>query len=297
MAFDLRKAEALLAVVETGSFEQAALRLHLTPSAISQRIRAMEEQLGQPLVVRARPCRTTPAGQKILLYLQRTRLLENEWRDELALPEQGWLNVAIAVNHDSLATWLLPALSDCLQRQRILLEIIVDDQSQTRMLLEQGLALAGISSQQGTLRGCVAEPLGQMRYRLVATPAFVRQWFAQGLTRAAALQAPLIVFNRKDDLQWVHRDALPCHFVPASESFMQAITLGIGYGLLPDLQAADWISSGRLLDLAPDKPTDVTLYWHRWQVQSPRLEALSAAIAAAAGARLNPLRPGPPDRV
>ena len=295
MSFDLRKGEALLAVVETGSFEQAATRLHLTPSAISQRIRAMEDELGQPLVIRGRPCRATPAGQKILLYLQRSRLLENEWRAEMTSADAGWLSVPVAVNNDTLATWLLPGVASSLLRQRILLDLTLDDQTQTHTLLEEGRAVAGLSSRPDAMRGCVAEPLGIMRYRLLATPDFIHRWFPDGLKREAACQAPLLVFDRKDALQWnllenrlgMHRDAMPCHFIPASEPFMQAMLMGLGYGMLPELQAAPALSAGKLVELAPDSPVDVPLYWHRWRVQSPRVECLSEAVKdAAAGCLL-----------
>lgn len=299
MQFDPKKNQALLAVIETGSFELAAKKLHLTASAISQRIQAMEEECGFPLVVRARPCRATLAGKKILLYLQRSRWLENEFRAELSSSSDGWLSIPIAVNNDSLGTWLLPGLTDFLQAQRILLDITVDDQAHTHTLLEEGLALAGISSQSETIRGCVAEPLGIMRYRLLATPVFKQRWFPEGLTASAARQAPLLVFDRKDLLQWtllehelgVQREALPCHYVPGSEPFLQAVTLGIGYGLLPELQARSALELGQFVELAPHAPTDVMLYWHRWRVQSPKLESLSAAIRAAAREWLRPAHP------
>lgn len=47
---------ALAAVIECGSFDAAADRLHVTPSAVSQRIKALESRVGQVLVVRDKPC-------------------------------------------------------------------------------------------------------------------------------------------------------------------------------------------------------------------------------------------------
>ncbi|WP_051318850.1 HTH-type transcriptional regulator ArgP [Chitinimonas koreensis] len=290
MQLDIRKGEALLAVIETGSFEQAAARLHLTPSAISQRVRAMEAELGTPLLIRARPCRATRAGQRLVQYLRRSSLLEDEFVAELAEEQARPLSIPVAVNNDTLATWLLPALADFLLDEQLLLDITVDDQDHTYTLLEAGLALAGVSSEPRPMRGCVAEPLGVMRYRLLAAPRFVARWLPDGLTREAARRAPLLVFNRKDMLQaqFLQRQlglaagSYPCHYVPASESFLAAIRLGLGYGMAPELQYGEAVVRGELIDLAPAHPTDVALYWHRWKVQSPKLERLSAEVLRAA---------------
>ncbi|MES2150757.1 MAG: LysR family transcriptional regulator ArgP [Pseudomonadota bacterium] len=285
---DTRKGEALLAVIDGGSFEQAATLLHLTPSAVSQRVSAMEAELGMPLIIRGKPARATPAGQRLVQYLRRSRLLEDEF---MADSEDGpMLRVALAVNNDTLATWLLPGLASFLAAERILLDIALDDQDHTTTLLAQGQALAGVSSEATPMRGCQVAALGVMRYRLLATPAFAQRWFGAGLTREAARLAPLMVFDRKDGLQagFLLRElglpagSYPCQYVPASAAFLQAIRLGLGYGMVPELQFEQLVASGQLLDLAPDKPTDVALYWHAWRVQSPKLERLSAQVIAAA---------------
>ena len=294
---DTRKGEALLAVIDSGSFEQAALRLHLTPSAVSQRVSAMESELGMPLIIRSKPCRATAAGQRLVQYLRRSRLLEDEFladgADTLANP----LSVALAVNNDTLAIWLLPGLASFLIREHILLDIMLDDQDHTYTLLSQGLALAGVSSEPRAMRGCEVQTLGAMRYRLLAAPSFAHKWFPQGLEREAARIAPLMVFDRKDTLQssFLLRErglapgSYPSHYMPASEAFMSAIRLGLGYGMIPQLQYGELVETGELLDLAPDKPTDVILYWHAWRVQSPKLERLSAQVLAAARSALKQL--------
>jgi LysR family transcriptional regulator (chromosome initiation inhibitor) len=290
---DARKGEALLAVIDSGSFEQAAVRLKLTPSAVSQRVSAMESELGMPLIIRSKPCRATAAGQRLVQYLRRARLLEDEFiadSGELARP----LSVALAVNNDTLATWLLPGLAAFLIREHILLDIMLDDQDHTYALLSQGLALAGVSSHALPMRGCEVQPLGAMRYRLLAAPAFAARWFPHGLQRDAARVAPLMVFDRKDNLQadFLQRElglppgSYPCHYMPASEAFVEAVRLGLGYGMVPELQFGDALASGALVDLAPAVPTDVMLYWHSWRVQSPKLERLSAQLVAAARAVL-----------
>jgi len=294
MVPDTRQGEALLAIVDSGSFEQAAALLHLTPSAISQRLGALEAAVGTPLLIRSRPCRPTAAGQRLVQYLRRSRLLEQEFLAELHADEAQPTSIAVAVNNDTLGTWFLPGLSEFLIRENVLLDIILDDQDHTYTLLERGLALAGVSSEPKPMRGCTAQFLGIMRYRMLATPDFVRRCFPDGFNRVAARNAPVLTFDRKDLLQsnFIKKElglipgSYPLVYVPSSDPFVAAIRLGLGYGMLPHQQYKDMINTGELVDLAPGKYKDVELYWHSWRVQSPKLEKLSAEVIAAAAAAL-----------
>lgn len=290
MKLDSRQCEAVLAVIDSGSFEQAAARLHLTPSAVSQRVRALETFLGAPLVVRTRPCRATPAGQRLLQHLRRVQSLEDDLQADFAGEQAAPLSIAIALNNDTLASWFLPALAPFLSREEILLDLTLDDQDHTYTLLEAGRALGCVSTEAQPMRGCAVEPLGAMRYRCMASPDFRARWFGKGMTRTAVQRAPVVVFDRKDRLQadfllkhyGVTEDAWPRHYVPAAEPYMQAIALGLGWGMLPELQMQDLYKRGALVDIAPQRPTDIALYWHSWKVQSPRMERLSRALVQAA---------------
>lgn len=294
MRLDSRQCEALLAVIDAGSFEQAAASLRLTSSAVSQRVRALEESLGSALILRTRPCRPTPAGQRVLRYLRRVQTLEQELQDEFARDEAAPLSVSIALNNDTLASWFLPALAPFLTSQNVLLDLTLADQDHTYALLEGGQALGCISTEPRAMRGCSAEPLGAMRYRCMAAPGFRAHWFKNGMTRAGVRRAPVVVFDRSDRLQadyllqhfGLDEGAYPCHYVPASAAYLQAIELGLGWGMLPELQMGALRSSGALVDLAPQRPVDVALYWHSWQVQSPRMELLSKTLVQAARAVL-----------
>ncbi|MGK5025620.1 HTH-type transcriptional regulator ArgP [Janthinobacterium sp. RB2R34] len=290
MELNPKHTEAFRAVIETGSFEQAALKLHLTSPAISQRVRALESQLGNALIVRSRPARATRTGQRLMQYLKRARLLEADLEAELAVQQDAPLSLVLALNADSMGTWFFPALADILSRERVLLDLAVEDQDHTYTLLETGMAIGCISTEPKPMRGCSAEPLGVMRYWLVATPAFRQQWFADGLTRAAARKAPVVAYTRKDTLQSTYlqqalglpEGAYPCHYVPGATSHFNAIRYGLGYGMVPELllQANP---DGQLVErLTPKQPADVALYWHTWKVQSPRMEQLSRQIVAAA---------------
>ncbi|WBS05073.1 LysR family transcriptional regulator ArgP [Pseudoduganella sp. SL102] len=291
---DTRHCEAFLAAAETGSFDAAAAQLNVTPSAVSQRIAALESALGSPLLIRSRPCRTTAAGQRLLVHLRRSRLLEEEFLAGLRDESAASLRIPIAVNNDTLATWLLPGIADFLQRERVTLDIVLDEQNYTYGLLEKGEAVAGVSSEPTAMRGCTVQPLGIIRYRMLASPAFAARWFPDGFERNAARQAPVVVFSRKDRLQadFIQAElgllpgSYPVHHVPASDPFLDAVKLGLGYGMLPSQQVGDAVAAGALLDLAPGKHTDVPLYWHAWRVQSPALERLGEAVVAAARASL-----------
>lgn len=290
MKLDPRQCEAVLAVIESGSFEQAAADLHLTPSAVSQRVRALETFLGTPLIVRTRPCRATPAAQRLLQYLKRVQSLEDDLRAEFAGEQAAPQSISLALNNDSLASWFLPVLAPFAIAEQVLLDLILDDQDHTYSLLETGRALGCISTESQPMRGCGVEPLGAMRYRCMAAPEFRARWFARGMTRAAVGKAPVIVFDRKDRLQadfvlkhfGLPEGSYPRHYVPASDPYMQAIVHGLGWGMLPELQMGSLRERGLLIDLAPSRPIDVALYWHAWKVQSPRMERLSRALVAEA---------------
>ncbi len=290
MNLDPKQTEAFRAVIKTGSFEQAAQRLHLTPPAVSQRVRALESALGSALVVRSRPCRPTETGQRLLQYLKRASMLEADLLADLAERSDAPLVVVAALNADSLGTWFFPALAEVLIRERVLLDLIVEDQDHTYNLLETGLAIGCISTEPKPMRGCTASPLGSMRYRLVASAEFRRRHFAQGLNRNAARKAPVVAYTRKDSLTssfllrrlGLPEGAYPCHYVPGSEPHFSAIRYGLGYGMAPERLAAPALEQGEVVDLAADAPLDVALYWHTWKVQSPRMENLSRQIVEAA---------------
>lgn len=296
MTIDPRRSAAFLAAIDCGSLEAAAAQLKVTPSAVSQRIAALEQELGTPLLVRSRPCRPTAPGTRLLQYLRRSTLLESEFLAEMKI-DPGAGRVTLAVNNDTLATWLLPVLAPVLDAEGLLVEFILDNQGHTFSLLEGGHAVACISGETEPMRGCSASPLGVMRYRMVASPAFARRWFPDGMTRAAAQRAPLVVFDRKDAMQssfllthfGLPDGAYPFHYVPASDPFVHAVRHGMGYGMLPEEQCGAFLDNGELVDLAPALFHDVPLYWHAWRIQPPRLERMGAALVKAARGVLLPL--------
>ena len=282
---------ALVAVLDEGSFEGAARRLSVTPSAVSQRIKALEDRLGQVLILRHSPCTATPAGERLLRSVQQMRLLEAEALQAFQVDDDGAAptSVAIAVNADSLATWFLSALTNLHEQHRLLFDIRVEDQDHSTDLLRDGSVLGAITASARPVQGCNVSKLGVMRYLPVASPAFVARHFAQGLDAISLGKAPMLVFNRKDALQWrfMHRVtrarlAPPMHYLPSSTAFVEGAALGLGWAMAPGSMLTKSFAEGALKPIAPDHWLDVPLYWQHWSIRSNTLSTVTKALLQAA---------------
>ena len=289
---DYAALSALAAVVREGSFERAARALHVTPSAISQRIRQLEERVGCALVVRDQPCRPTETGRRLCQHVDRVRLLEQDLQGALPgldLPAPRRVALPVAVNADSLATWLAPALAAFAAASPVLMEVAVDDQDHTAEWLRSGAVVAAVTGLARPAAGCDSRPLGSMRYLAAASPAFVARHFADGVGAGSLALAPSLVFNTKDELQarWArrlcHRHVeLPRHTLPSTEAFVAAALAGMGWGMHPQALIAPHLASGALVELVADAPLHVPLYWQHARAASSLLDAFSGAIMAAA---------------
>lgn len=282
---------AFLAVLDEGSFEAAARRLNLTQSAISQRIKALEDRLGQVLIVRQAPCRPTPAGEQLLRRVRPMQTLEEEvLADFLPDAEVQHRNVCLAVNDDSLETWFLPALAALHAAHGYTFDLRVDDQDHTLDLLRDGSALGAVTADAKALQGCNVHPLGTMRYLAIAAPAFKAAYFGVGVSAASLATAPMIVFNRKDRLQarylrTVTRATLspPVHYLPTSTGFVEAAALGLGWCLVPESLASTALQRNAVVELDPARWIDVPLYWQHAAIRSTTLQRITTALREAAG--------------
>lgn len=293
---DYAALHALAAVVREGSFERAARALHVTPSAVSQRVRLLEERVGCALVVRGQPCMPTDTGRRMCQHMDRVRLLEQDLNDALpALATEGAarVNLPVAVNADSLATWFAPALAAFASQAHVLMSVSVDDQDHTAEWLRTGAVLAAVTGTARPASGCNSQLLGAMRYVAAASPAFVARYFASGVGAGSLGQAPSLVFNTKDELQarWVrrlcHRHVeLPRHSLPSSQAFVTAALAGMGWGLHPGALIAPHLADGSLVELVPDSPLDVPLHWQTARAASGLLDGLTRQVAAAARSAL-----------
>ena len=285
---DYKLLQALARVVGEGGFDKAARQLHITQSAVSQRIRLLEDQTGMVLLTRTLPPQPTAEGKALLKHYIQVRQLEADLSRELELADgPGFRTLALGINADSLSTWFYPAVAGFLEGAKILLDLRVDDQDQTHKLLRNGEVLACISSEKTPVQGCRVLHLGTMTYRMVAAPAFRAAYFPEGFDREGLPEAPAVIYNHKDDLhtrfltQQFDSDCIrtvPAHYLPSPEQFLGVILDGRAYGMVPDLQSGPSLGDGRLVDLVPDARLDVPLYWHRWNLGSRLLDEFSKAI-------------------
>jgi LysR family transcriptional regulator (chromosome initiation inhibitor) len=292
---NLDQLRTLVAVVDLGSFDAAAAHLHVTQSAVSQRIRALEDSAGRILVRRDRPVSTTDSGEALLRTARQMLHLEEELAHELddGPGPQGHVVLAVACNADSLATWFLDAMVDVHGSGRVVFDVRREDESLSAELLRRGEVMAAVTSESSPVQGCRALPLGAMRYLACASPGFVDRHLSEGSLTSALGRAPVVDFDRSDGHQNRHYRRLarreptgPRHYVPSSHDHLRAVTAGLGWGLLPEQLATPGLLAGDLVELSPELPLDVPLYWQHWKLHSPDLDALTDAVLDTARAAL-----------
>ncbi|PZR44908.1 HTH-type transcriptional regulator ArgP [Paraburkholderia fungorum] len=284
MNFDRQQLEAFSAIVETRHFGRAATLLNVTRGAVSLRLKALEEEFGTPLVVRDGNF-PTPAGEVLLRHIRVLKILEADTQQQIKPMDGMRPRVAIAVNADSLATWF-EAVAWEIAENNVALELIVDDQDYTLPLLAKGEAMGCVSTSSNPPTGFLAEPIGTMEYECVASAAFAEKFFPRGLGLHGVLAAPAVLYNRKDGLhaQFLERfldfeiKNYAAHYFPSPSALLAVIEKGIGYGLVPCLQAKPLIDSGKLIRLAPDHKVEVNLYWHHWETAPSNAQAISELV-------------------
>ncbi len=284
---DYKLLEALAVVVQEGGFDKAARRLRLTQSAISQRIKQLEEQIGHVVIARSNPPQATKIGQKIVKHFLQINRLEGDLFDSIVPKDQKeFVTLAIGTNRDCLATWLKPALQDFLVKNKVVIDFRAADQEQTHQLMKDGEVMGCISVKDAAMQGCKVEFLGRMKYWLVATPGFVAQWFAGGVDASGIREAPLVCFDHKDEMhhqffQTVMKEVpgqLPIHYVPSTRTYADFIYSGLAYGLLPEQECQRLLNDKQLVSLFPQRPVFVDLYWHFWNLKSALLDKFSSQL-------------------
>ena len=295
MPFQFDHLSTLTALIDEGTFEAASERLHVTSSAVSQRIRAMEQSAGKVLVRRTNPVTPTEAGDAVLRYARQVLLLDQDVLSELRQGGEGQRDhVPLAVNADSLSTWFLEALAELPAELGAVFEIHREDEEHTTSLLRSGSVMAAVTSTPEAVQGCSVQGLGVMRYQAVCSPEFAERHGLRGVEGLDA--APVVNFDRKDELQDRFLRNLtgegstgPRHYVPASEDFARTVLLGLGWGADPEQQCRAHLESGRLVALAPEHPVEVRLFWQRWNLRSPLLDRITECVRTEAALRLHPM--------
>jgi LysR family transcriptional regulator (chromosome initiation inhibitor) len=293
MSFDPTHLASLAAVLRQGAFDLAAAELGVTPSAISQRIKLLEEQVGAPLVLRGTPCSGTPAGLRLAKHAEELGVLEAQVIRDLGLTDTAApARLRLAVNADSLATWFVDALAHV---PGLLFELVIDDQDHSAGWLRRGDVSAAVTASGKPAPGCDRRALGSLRYIATASPAFMADWMPNGPTAEALSNAPCMIFNVKDQLQsrWIEQATgqklrPPCHMLPSTHAFVDAALAGIGWGMNPETLVRTHIAEGRLVPLDADLPLDVPLDWQVSRSMATALIPLSRSVMAAAGRHLQP---------
>jgi LysR family transcriptional regulator (chromosome initiation inhibitor) len=285
VSLDAQQLAAFAAVIELGSFDAAASRLHVTPSAVSQRIKALEHGVGQVLVKREKPCTATVAGVPLLRLAAQTALLESEALAEMSGGQAERTRVALAVNADSMSTWFTAVLGDL---PDVLFDVRIEDQDHSARLLREGAVLGAVTTERRPVSGCRTQSLGVMRYVPVASPEFADRHLAEGLTAATAATAPSLAWNREDALQdmlvrKMFRRSIghQVHYVPTAEGFRAATAGGLGWAMYPEQAASAALADGSFVLIA-DAHLDVPLFWQCWKLDSPTIDAVTAAVRSAA---------------
>lgn len=258
--------------------------LHVTPSAVSQRIKSLEQRVGQVLV-REKPCRATAAGVPLLRLAAQTSLLESEALAETTGGSADIIRIAIAVNADSMSTWFTADLGGL---PDILFDIRIEDQDHSARLLREGAVMGAVTTERTPVPGCRVHPLGMTRYLPVASPAYLDRYLSEGFTREAAAIAPSIAWNRDDALQdmlvrkaFRRTVARPVHCVPTAEGFGAAVRAGLGWGMYPEQLAAQDVAQGTFVRVS-DLFLDMPLFWQCWKLDSPLIKSITDTVQFAA---------------
>ncbi|UVE18648.1 LysR family transcriptional regulator ArgP [Pseudomonas sp. LS44] len=295
--FDYKLLAALAAVIEQAGFERAAQVLGLSQSAVSQRIKLLEARVGQPVLMRVTPPAPTEIGRRLLNHVQQVRLLERDLQGQVPALDEGGLpeRLRIALNADSLATWWASAVGDFCARQRLLLDLVVEDQDVGLKRMRAGEVAGCVCAGDKPVAGARCLPLGAMRYRALASPGFIQRHFPAGVRAEDLARAPAIVFGPDDLLQHRYLAALGVagsfihHLCPSSEGFVRLTAGGLGWGLVPEQQVHAELARGELVELLPGRSVDVPLYWHYWRNGGELLNQLTEQLRRTAGAVLVPL--------
>jgi len=285
---DYTQLSALLAVERTGSFERAGKLLNISAIGISRRVAKIERRLGVKLLDR-KPTRPTKAGFALCRHAEHVERLEYQLLDDsvssylqcptassplkIAIPDQGlsqWFSATVGIHRDET------------------FDIVLRDPDQTRDLMKAGQVVAGISDTITPVHGFKSFMMGSLCYRAVASPIFTETYFGNGLSVAALRAAPAVRFNNYNDkvLEWIETVAGEAvtptlRSIPCETSILEICIHGTAWAVVPDGQARSHLKSGTLVDLAPDEPLRLNLYWQVANALVDRLAPITNALREA----------------
>ena len=293
--FDYLQLETLAAILRQGSFDGAAAELNVTQSAVSQRLRALEDRVGQPLVIRSTPCVGTDLGRRLARHAGEVRLMEAQLTEEMGLGRTANTLMRITVNADSLASWIVPALAAARDAAPdMLFDVVVDDQDHSADWLRRGEVVAALTATPTPPTGCDSLVVGALRYVATASPDFLKRHCPSGVTAEALRHMPMLTYDQKDRLQldWLEQQfgkgcVPPTHYLPSTQAFIDAARLGLGWGMNPEPLVRADIAAGSLVPLTLPGTYDTPLFWQVPRRLKEAVAPLTRAIKAAASRHLH----------
>ncbi|PSW20707.1 ArgP/LysG family DNA-binding transcriptional regulator [Photobacterium sanctipauli] len=290
---DHREMETLIAIIDGQSFDSAARHLNISPGAVSQRIKSLENRLGRSVLIRSTPPKTTAAGEQVLTYARRLLLIQKEMG--LALKnnlDADVLSLTIAVNHDSLSCWFLDVVSSLSDKPHLSFDIRTSNTISTQELLKSGEVIAAITSKNNQVAGCKTRYLGKLEYIPVCSQSFFKSHFSSDLGKAQLASAPIVLFDRNDDLvkkflslYKLQADQVKTHYIPCSHILLDAIKRGIGWTMLPRLLIEDQLTTSELVTIAPHS-LFIELYWNTWEQVSETITQVENQVISIASKKL-----------
>jgi len=286
-SLDYKLLQSLDAIIAEQSFDGASKRLNITQSAISQRIKQLEEQCTQPVLVRGTPLKVTDLGAKLLNHYQQVIQLETDLLVDIN-PEKSLapVTIAIALNADSIASWFIPAIADVLKIHNIELDLHVINESISHELIKDGKAFAAISDKPTGSPKTKVTPIGNIVYKLCAHPSFRDKHFPNGLNADSLSSAPGINYDHMDNMHYNYieqhfgltKGEYPCHRVRSAEGLLNLALNGVAYSLFPEPQIKQYLASGELIDIAPKLHLSQPLFWHSWILEQGLRKVISEHV-------------------
>jgi len=292
--YDYKLLQALSAVINEGGFEKGSLKLFISQSAISQRIKTLEDEVGAVLITRTNPPKPTDAGKILLTHFNRVLQLEEDVEKEMGHGHKEYSTIPVGINADSLETWFMDTINDFIKKNDVLLDLKVDDQDQTKKMLKNGEVQGCISSDPSPIQGCTVKTVGVLNYFLLSTPEYKEKWFPNGVTKESAEIAPIVIFSKFDELHYNYFKKIlgfspqfkNIHYLPSVNGFVDFILNSHACGMLPDIQSSRLIEQGKMVKIIADTHLSVTHYWHSWNIESKILRKLGETICKGGKKRL-----------
>lgn len=278
--------EAFMAIVRQGTVHGAAREIGLSQTGVTQRIRALEKDLGTTLFVRSRTgMRPTAEGEALVRWAQRVGDLEGEL---LAFMRRSGAAQAVRVTitgpSSEMRSRVIPATTALLpDLPGLTLEFDLDDEGAGLNMLKTGAAQLAVIPRDDVVNELDAKLLRPARHVLVGPAA----WAKRDLDEVVASER-IIDFNDRDDATFAFLRAHDLlagarkrrHLVNNPDALADLVAAGLGYSVLAEDFAAPRLRDGSLVDLAPGlwQDFEMALAWYPRHEMPAYFKALIDAV-------------------